>query len=138
LFSIKNEKRSILFRIDYLGLSNRICHPCHFYLLAEELSTIPLNLKTIYRHRPRLHNIFAFLFAGSFFVSRVIYGSIVCGYAFRAAALFGQMAFHIGDLKSFVFVVLQASLCVLTRLLNFYWTILIVKKLFHSLQSKKK
>jgi hypothetical protein len=121
-----------------IGLSNRICHPCHFYLLIEELSTIPLNLKAIYRHRPQLQKIFSLLFASSFFLSRLIYGSIVCGYAFRAAGLFAQMAFNIGDWKSFIFVLIQALLCVATRILNFYWAILIIQKVFHLGSSKVK
>jgi len=50
-----------------------VCHPCHFYLLAEELSTIPLNLKAIYYNQPHLHKIFTYLFVFSFVLIRLIY-----------------------------------------------------------------
>ena len=51
----------VIILIGFLvGLFTRVCHPCHFYFLAEELSTIPLNLKTIYRNQPRLYNMFSF------------------------------------------------------------------------------
>jgi len=117
---------------------NGICHPCHFYLLAEELSTIPLNLKAIYHNRPHLHNIFTYLFVFSFFLSRLIYGSIICAYAFLAAPQFIRIAANIGDTLSIVIGLSQAALCILTRVLNFYWTILILRKLFPLKQSKEK
>lgn len=114
------------------GLFNRICHPCHFYLLAEELSTIPLNLKTIYRNRPRLHQFFSLLFVISFFISRLVYGSIICGYAFLAAPQFFQMALNQDDIFSFLMALSQASFCILTRVLNIYWAYLIFQKIFKS------
>lgn len=114
-----------------------ICHTCHFYLLGEELSTIPLNLKTIYHNRPRLYQIFTSLFVVSFFLSRLIYGSIICGYAFRAAPQFIQLTFSEGDIKNLVVGLSQAALCILTRILNVYWAILIVRKIFHLKKSKK-
>ncbi len=121
----------ILILISFLtGLFNSVCHPCHFYFLAEELSTIPLNLKTIYRNRPRLHNICSFLFVICFFLSRLIYGSIICGYAFRAAPQFLRMAWNQDDIYSLVSGLSQAAFCILTRLLNFYWTFLIFQKIF--------
>jgi hypothetical protein len=117
---------------------NGICHACHFYLLAEELSTIPLNLKALYHNRPHLHNIFTYLFVFTFFLSRLIYGSIICAHAFRAAPPFIRLALDIGDINSVIIGLSQAALCILTRVLNIYWTILILRKLFHSKQSKDK
>ena len=114
------------------GLFSRICHPCHFYLLAEELSTIPLNLKTIFRHRPVLHQVFSFLFVVCFFLIRLIYGSIICGYAFASAPAFLRMSWNIDDQSSFFIGLCQATLCLLTRVLNIYWAIFIVRKIFHS------
>ncbi|CAF2765028.1 unnamed protein product [Rotaria sp. Silwood2] len=122
----------------FSGIMNGICHSCHFYLLGEELSTIPLNLKAIYQNRPRLHKVFTYLFVISFVFSRIIYGSIICGYAFRAAPQFIQMASNVGDLKSIIIGLSQAALCILTRILNFYWLNLILQKLFHLQKSKKK
>ncbi|CAF1328011.1 unnamed protein product [Adineta steineri] len=71
-------------------------------------------------------------------VSRLIYGSIVCGYAFGAAPTFFQMAFNAGDLTSVTFGLMQGSLCLLTRVLNIYWTILILRKILRPSKPKKK
>jgi hypothetical protein len=120
------------------GVLYRICHPCHFYLLGEELSTISLNLKAIYHNRPRLHQIFTYLFVFSFFLSRIIYGTTICGYAFRAAPQFIRLAYNIGDIKSVIIGLSQAGLCILTRILNFYWGSLILQKLLHLKQSSIK
>lgn len=121
-----------------IGIVYRICHPCHFYLLGEELSTISLNLKAIYHNRPRLHQIFTYLFVFSFFLSRIIYGTIICAYAFRAAPQFFLLAFNASDLKSSVIGLSQAGLCIVTRILNFYWANLILRKLLHLKQSTNK
>ncbi|CAF4018063.1 unnamed protein product [Adineta steineri] len=128
----------LLISVLSLGILNCVCRPCHFYLLFEELSTIALNLKTIYYDRTNLHNTFTMLFVVSFFLCRIIYGSIICGYALRSAGLFAQMALDIGDLKNTFFVLIQISLCVLSRILNFYWAILILRKMFRSKRSKTK
>lgn len=122
----------------FLGIVYRICHPCHFYLLGEELSTIPLNLKTIYHHRPRLHQILTYLFVLSFFLSRIFYGTIICAYAFRAAPRFFYLTVHLGDYSSFFVGLAQAALCILTRILNFYWAKLIIRKIFHLNQQQSK
>jgi hypothetical protein len=116
---------------------NGIGHTCQFYLLAEELSTIPLHLKTMYHNRPRLHKIFSYLFGFSFILSRLIYGSIICAYAFRAAPQMYRLASSEGDTKSIIIILSQAALCIFTRLLNLYWTILILRKFFHLKQSKE-
>jgi len=120
-----------------IGLFNHVCHPCHFYFLAEELSTIPLNLKSIYRHHPRLHHLFSLLFVISFFLSRLFYGSIISAYAFRAAPQFIRMAWSIDDISTIVIGLVQGVICILTRLLNFYWTFLILQKLFSVKSSEK-
>ncbi|CAF3455766.1 unnamed protein product [Rotaria sp. Silwood2] len=120
------------------GLFYRVCHPCHFYFLAEELSTIPLNLKTIYHTRPRLHHFFSLLFVICFFLSRLVYGSIICFYAFRAIPHFLLMAWNFNDITSFIIGLTQALLCILTRLLNIYWMLLILRKIFHLKSSDKK
>jgi hypothetical protein len=121
----------ILILLTFLsGLFTRICHPCHFYLLAEELSTIPLNIKSIYRHQPRIHQLCSLLFVFCFIISRVIYGSIICGYAFYAAPEFLRLAWNFDDMFSFFFGLSQAFLCILTRLMNLFWTYLIFRKVF--------
>ena len=121
-----------------LGLFHRICLPCHFYLLAEELSTIPLNLKSLYRHHPSLYQLFSLLFVVCFFLSRLLYGSIICAYAFQAAPTFLRWAWNANEINTFLLVIGQATLCLLTRVLNIYWSYLIVQKLFESKSNKNK
>ncbi|CAF4259802.1 unnamed protein product, partial [Rotaria sordida] len=111
------------------GLYTHIAHASHFLMLAEELSTISLNLKTIYHQQPRIHDLFGLLFVVTFILSRLIYGTIICLYTFRAVPKFIQMASDLGDITSIVLVIAQVFLYIFTRLLNLYWTILIVRKL---------
>lgn len=96
-----------------------------------------MNLKAIYHDNTRLHNFFGYLFIISFFCSRLIYGTIICGYAFRAAPSFLLMAMNAGDYSSVFIGLTQAALCLLTRVLNIYWSYLILRKLFSSSKSKK-
>ncbi|CAF3621567.1 unnamed protein product [Rotaria socialis] len=119
------------------GLYTHVAHASHFFMLAEELSTIPLNLKTIYHKRTRLHDLFAHLFIVAFFFSRLIYGTIICSYTFRAVPIFIQMASTVHDTSSIAFVIAQVFLFIFTRLLNLYWTILIIRKLFVAFRSKR-
>ncbi|CAF3418909.1 unnamed protein product [Rotaria socialis] len=119
------------------GLYTHVAHASHFFMLAEELSTIPLNLKTIYHKRTRLHDLFAHLFIVAFFFSRLIYGTIICSYTFRAVPIFIQMASTVHDTSSIAFVIAQVFLFIFTRLLNLYWTILIMRKLFVAFRSKR-
>ncbi|CAF2140088.1 unnamed protein product [Rotaria magnacalcarata] len=116
------------------GLYTGIGHSCHFFFLMEELSTIPLNLKTLWNSTVRLHKSFNVLFIASFLFSRLIYGTIIFLYIFRAIPIFIQMASRAHDYISIVIIFIQGILCILTRILNVYWTILIVRKTFSMLQ----
>lgn len=106
-----------------------IGHSCHFLLLAEELSTVPLNLKAMSNNTTWLYNLFTGLFIVSFIFSRLVYGSIICWYTFIAVPSFIQMALRAHDGWSVVIILMQATLCLLTRMLNIYWTILIGRKI---------
>jgi hypothetical protein len=106
-------------------------------MLAEELSTIPLNLKTIYRQQAHIHDFFAHLFVVTFVLSRLIYGTIISWYTFRALPTFIQMALNLNDTTSIVVSIAQFVMFTLTRILNLYWTILIVRKLTAAFRSKK-
>lgn len=117
---------------------SRVGHTFQFYLLAEELSTILLHLKTIYHNRPHLYKIFSYLFGFTFISCRLIYGSIICAYGFRLIPQFYRLASNEGDTKTIIIMFIQAALCILTRLLNLYWAILILRKFFHLKQSKEK
>ncbi|CAF4039007.1 unnamed protein product [Adineta steineri] len=122
----------------YSGILNGVCHPCHFYLLFEELSTIPLNLKALFHDRPRLDSIFGYLFILSFLGSRLIYGSIICGYALCAIPDFFLMAWNANDLISISAGLMQGSLGVLSRALNIYWTVIIAREVLRSSEPKEK
>lgn len=138
IITTKMRKDLVMFWLaGYSGLFHQVCHPCHFYLLAEELSTIPLNLKSICRDHSKLHQIFSLLFVIFFIISRLVYGSIICGYAFYFVPQFLRLTSNIDDLHSSILVLAQAALCLLTRLLNIYWTYLILQKVFHIKPSKK-
>ncbi|CAF1924291.1 unnamed protein product [Rotaria magnacalcarata] len=119
------------------GLFAKVGHSCHFYLLIEELSTIPLNLKSIYYDRPYAHHLLSVLFVISFLFSRLLYGTIICGYAFRTAPRFIQLAVNASDTTTLIFVVIQTVLCLALRCLNFYWGILIIRKICGLKKSKK-
>jgi hypothetical protein len=80
---------------------------------------------------------FTYLFIFSFFLSRLVYGSIICAYAFRSAPQFFRLTIKIGDIKSIIVGLSQVALCILTRTLNIYWSSLILRKLFHLQKSKK-
>lgn len=115
--------------ISFIGLYTQVAPASHFLMLAEELSTIPLNLKTIYRDQPRIYNCCGLLFVVTFVLSRLIYGSIICLYTFLAVPRFIEMASELGDTTSIVFVIAQVLLFISTRVLNLYWTVLIVRKM---------
>jgi len=123
--------------MSFAGVYTHIAHATHFLMLAEELSTISLNLKTIYHERPRIHDFFARLFVVTFFLSRLIYGTIICSYSFRAIPKFIQMASDLGDTTSIVIVIIEIILFLVSRILNLYWTVLIVRKVSASFRSKK-
>lgn len=113
-----------------VGLFTQVCHPCHYYFLAEELSTIPLNFKTIFRQNHRVHQLCSALFVLCFFVARLVYGSIICAYAFSAAPQFFRLAWNNDDRVTMWIGVGQGCLCLLTRGLNVYWAVLIARKVF--------
>jgi hypothetical protein len=121
----------------FTGVYTHVAHASHFLMLAEELSTIPLNFKTIYHERPHIRDFCARLFVVTFVLSRLIYGTIITSYTFRAVPRFIQMALILGDTTSIVFVIAQVILFILTRLLNLYWTILIVRKMSAFFRSSK-
>ncbi len=123
--------------MSFIGAYTRVAHASHFLMLAEELSTIPLNIKTIYHEQPRIRDFCASLFVITFVLSRLIYGTIITSYTFRAVPRFIQMASKFGDTTSIVLVTAQVLLCILTRVLNLYWTVLIIRKMKNSSKSKK-
>lgn len=117
------------FLLLFIGVVTKVGHPCHFYLLMEELSTIPLNLRSIYHDQPSAYRVFSVLFAITFLTSRLIYGTIICAYTFLSATRFIELALKADDIKSVILVTIQIILCLSARCLNFYWGTLIARKL---------
>jgi hypothetical protein len=73
-------------------------------------------------------------FAISFVIARLVYGSIICVCAFRAAVPFLRLASSANDTYSCFLLIGQAALCLLTRVLNVYWTWLILGKVMGSMR----
>lgn len=116
-----------------LALYNGVGLPCQFFFLLEELSTPFLNMKAF--SSGLVNAISGYLFALTFIVSRLGFGSHVF-FCVVAAFSWDQLAkFTPGERYSFV---LQISMCCLSRLLNIYWALLIVRKLLGGGSSAKK
>ncbi|UJR17005.1 hypothetical protein I4U23_003903 [Adineta vaga] len=123
--------------IGLSGVYTRVGHTSQFLMLFEELSTIPLSLKAIYHHHHRIHEFLALLFAITFILSRLIYGTIICIFIFGAVPKFIQMATNVGDMTSIILIIIQMILIVTTRLLNLYWAVLIIRKMCAIFRRKK-
>lgn len=120
-----------------LGLYTHVGHSCHFLLHGEELSTIPLSLRTIFYERIRLRSLFDYLFAITFILCRVIYGTVICWYVLEAVPVFLQMASDNHDTTSIVFCWIQVLLFILTRVLNLYWSTTICRKAWAKIPNDK-
>jgi hypothetical protein len=125
-----------------LGLySGGCCRPYHFFMLAEELSTIPLNVKAMYKHHERINTIASLLFALTFFLSRMIYGMYVYLYALSVLPDYLLLCADAKAWNLFTCALLQCAMCTISRVLNFYWFWLIAKKIRQSMSpsdSKKR
>ena len=106
-------------------------------MLLEELSTIPLNIKTIFHHHRDIHSFCSILFAITFLWTRLVYGTIICFYVLRALPKFILLAQASQDTMSIALVIVQTILLLHTRLLNLYWAVLIVKKIYAQCRRKK-
>lgn len=112
-----------------LGLCTDCCRPFHFLFLLEELSTPPLNLKTLWRHNRRLSDVCAALFALLFVTVRLGYGTVVYVLACMQLVPFVRQAAEDGEKVQYMAALFQFVMCTASRLLNLYWTALIMKKL---------
>ena len=118
-----------------LGLYFQVCRPFHFLLLLEELSTPPLNLKTLLRQaHPAASDAMAALFALSFIASRMGYGLYVFCLAVMQLLPFLRQAQADGQRLLMLCALYQTAMCSLSRLLNAYWTALILRKLLTALR----
>mgnify|MGYP002378492701 CR=1 FL=1 len=115
----------------------RVGHLNHFFLHFGELSTIPLSLAVIFSARPRIKDLFNLLFAITFILCRLIYGIIICVYVTMAVLKFIEMTLNARDMISFIFILIQVALYILTLILNFYWSTLIARKVWSTTQNKK-
>ena len=111
-----------------LGLCTDCCRPFHFLFLLEELSTPWLNLKSLLRHRARLADACAAVFAVSFVCVRLGYGLTVYVLACMQLGPFVSQAVADGEMVQAAAAVFQFVLCTASRLLNLFWTALIARK----------
>lgn len=121
-----------------IGLYTHVGHSCHFLLHGEELSTIPLSIRTIFYEQNRLRSLFNYLFVISFILCRLIYGTMICWYLFAGVPLFLRLASDIHDTTSIVLCLIQVTLCIIIRVLNLYWSILICRKIWFMIQSGRR
>ena len=122
-----------------LGLLFHCCRPFHFLLLLEELSTPALNLKTLLRHsRPAWSEACALLFAVTFIGVRMGYGVYVYLYAVQQLLPFVKRAGEDGEQLQVFCAYFQFAMCTASRLLNVYWTWLIVRKVLKAVGGGKK
>ena len=121
-----------------LGLLFHCCRPFHFLLLLEELSTPFLNLKTILRYSsPAWSEACALLFALTFVGVRMVYGMCIYFYAVLQLLPFLRQASADGESLQMFCAVFQFFLCTASRLLNVYWTALIVRKVWNAVTGQE-
>lgn len=120
------------------GLVHHVGHAAHFILLLEELSTPCLNLKSLYKHHPKRRAFFEYSFVFLFFYSRFAYGLWIFVHCCFSYFPLKAAAENFGDVLSPRLAFMQLASCFLTRILNFYWGYLIIKKLFARSDNKKK
>lgn len=109
------------------GALFRVVVPLQFFFLMEELSTVFLNIRWFYRANKPVYELASQLFAVTFIFSRIIYGSGVYLFSVMTFASQGDVILTTGFLRVLWWV--QLSLCTITRVLNFYWTALILQKI---------
>lgn len=112
--------------------------PFHFYLLLEELSTPPLNIKTLYKHNTTIAEISSLIFAVTFFLCRILYGTYIFVQGIPNLIPYLNVAYSDMRYVDMVHVAIQLTLFVATRILNFYWMSLITNKVYIALFSKRK
>jgi len=118
-----------------MGLFGGIARPLHFFYLLEELSTPFLNIKTLYRHHPTVHQAASLLFAVMFLASRMVYGMWIYYHIMLNVMPFTVSTYYLNPFFRFQFF-FQIITCTGTRILNAYWTYLIVGKLIEAVTGK--
>ena len=111
-----------------VGLYTDCCRPFHFLFLLEELSTPPLNLKSLCRQPAWLSDVCAALFAATFVCVRLGYGMCVYVLACMQLAPFVRQAAADGEKVQVAAALFQFVLCTASRALNLYWAALIARK----------
>ena len=111
-----------------LGLYTDCCRPFHFLFLLEELSTPPLNVKSLLRHHQRLADFCAALFAASFVCVRLGYGTALYVLACMQFAPFVRQAVADGERMQAAAALFQFVMCTASRALNLYWATIIAQK----------
>ena len=125
----------ILIPSFFMGAVFRVTVTLQFLFLVEELSTVFLNARWFWRANKRVYEITSLLFAVTFLLSRMIYGSAIYYLSIMSYVNHAEEVlttdFEVGQYW------VQLSLCSLSRVLNIYWSALIIGKLF-SMKTKGK
>jgi len=116
-----------------LGLITNVGRPYHFIFLIEEFSTPFLNAKTLYKYNEKVSTIYAMLFALTFFLVRIVVGTYTSATVYYT--VYSYVTTSSNTLNSML-AIIQISLFSTSRVLNYYWMALIVKKVMGA--SKKK
>ena len=107
------------------GLVTGVATPYHVLFLAEEASTVFLNIRYFWRKNPNVQSKASLAFAAAFFVSRLLFGS----YVFLSAFPFLHQGLDDGILSQAQYTAfsVQVFLCALSRLLNLFWAYQILR-----------
>lgn len=117
---------------------NQSCRPYQFYMLFEELSTLPLNAKTIFKHNPFINHISSLLFAASFIGVRMVYGMGIYLTGMWQLQSYLDFCLKHGLYAHFGGAIFQVTMCSASRALNLYWTVLIINKVMATMTGGSK
>lgn len=112
----------------FFGLFTGIGRTYHFVYLFDELSTIPLNLKNLYRDSPGAYKFWSVAFVLSFVFARGLLGIVAVGYPTYYCLITFWLNNRSAQNWYFTFqIMLQGLSFTCSRLLNIYWMSLIAK-----------
>jgi hypothetical protein len=118
----------VIFPSVLLALLGGASIPLQFLFFCEELSTPFLHARAASRTtNRRLYNIYSALFALTFFLSRLGWGSFVFVLSLRTYWAHRALALPTLFLEGQIWW--QLTMCTLSRVLNLYWATLIVSKM---------
>ena len=124
----------ILIPAFLVGAVTRVTVPLQFLFLVEELSTVFLNIRWFCRDQPKAYALYSQLFAVTFILSRMVFGTGLYVFAIFTYTTQGETIFP-DPFHRYIWWI-SLSLCTFTRFLNCYWTSLILQKVFFPKKEK--